>query len=171
MKNWKGFIFLVLLVITLNNSYAQSIGAEPEKTITVKTNTLVVTDFGVSQGASYDEIVIIEGDYDWLTIEEREFILESKSKKSVRVLVNVKKAGTHVAHFRICASPITKEGAVLSTQACASHILTVVATLDNLTKTILILGALVFVGVVVFLVLFFRKRLRNKGIGKVEIGE
>ena len=134
----KNIIPFLILLVSLNMTYAQSIGATPKQTIEVKTNTVTIADFGISQGSDYPEKITIEGDYDWLAIDETEFILESKSGKTIKLNITVKKPGTYNAILKICGSPITPEGAALSTKACTHHNLTVNATLDSKTKELII---------------------------------
>jgi hypothetical protein len=131
-KMIKIIILSLIMSFSLNITYAQSIGA---------TNTPTITDFWVSQGSDYPEKITIESSYDWLSIEETEFILESKSGKTINLNITVKKPGNYVAALKICATPISKEGAALSTKACTHHNLTVNATLDNKTKTLIIVSS------------------------------
>jgi len=156
-------VIILILLLSANTAYSQSIGATPKKDVEVKTNTPALVSFGVSQGADYPERITIEGDYEWLAIEERNFTLDSKTKKSVEMIVKVKRPGTHTASLRICASPLSPEGAVLSTKACTPHKLTVIASWDKATKVIIFVVVCSFLGLVVFLaVYFFRRGLRPK---------
>ena len=142
----KNIVLLIILLISINTIYAQSIGVTPSKTVEVKTNTPTSAYFSVSQGADYPEKITIERTYKWLTIEEREFVLESKTGKTIKVDINLKRAGTYTANLRVCGSPITSDGAILSTKACASHKLTVIATSDkDIKKEIITIAAILFI--------------------------
>ncbi len=154
----KKLILFLLILISINLTYAQSIGSAPKNTINVKTHTPTITDFGISQGSDYAERITITGNYDWLTIEERDFTLESKSGKTIKININVKKPGTHKATFRICGSPITAEGAMLSTKACTSHNLTVIATLH----TKIIVAAIILFILIIASLLYLFKSFKNK---------
>ena len=130
----KNVLLVIIFLISVNTLYAQSIGATPEKTVETKINTPASAYFSVSQGAEYPEKITIEGYYSWLNISEREFILESKTGKTIRGDINIKRPGTYTATLRVCGSPITPEGAILSTKACTSHKLTVIATSNRSIK-------------------------------------
>lgn len=123
-------IFMFILVFAVP-SLAQSIGATPEKTVYVTPASPTLVSFGVSQGAGFAERITVDGEYPWLRIEERAFILESRTKKSVEMWVNVTRQGTYVAELKVCAKPAEAEGAFLTTEACTSHTLTVVAEGDS----------------------------------------
>jgi hypothetical protein len=122
----KLFQIMVLFLLFADLVYAQSIGATPEKTIEVDINTPTSAYFSVSQGSEYNEQITIRGEYDWLSIDERDFVLESKTGKSVKVDINAKKSGEHTAYFRICGSEISSQGEVLAVKACTNHKLTVI---------------------------------------------
>ena len=155
----KSVLLVIIFLISVNILYAQSIGATPEKRVEIKTNTPISSYFGVSQGADYPEKITIEGNYDWLNISEREFILESKTGKTIRLDINIKRSGTHTATLRICGSPITPEGAILSTKACTSHKLTVIATSNRDTeKGIITITAILFVIMAIYCIIEFIKR-------------
>ena len=159
----RNIFFLLILIISIDITYAQSIGATPKNTVEVKTSTPTIADFGVSQGSDYPEKITIEGNYDWITIEESEFILESKTGKTVKLSINIKKPGTHHASLRICASPITPDGASLSTKACTHHNLTVIATLNSKTKTIIVIAAIILIMLFTLSLIFlFRVSRKNK---------
>jgi len=122
-------LFLFLVIISF--AHAQSIGVTPGKTIETEANTPTEAYFSVSQGSNHPEKITIEGYYDWLTIEERDFILESKTGKSIKMIIDVKKPGTYEASLKICGSEITSEGETLAAKACANHELNVIAKGKN----------------------------------------
>jgi hypothetical protein len=161
-------INIILIFIVLSNlAYAQSIGVTPSKNIMVELKTPTAVDFSVSQGSDYPEKIIIEGDYSWLKIPEREFILESKTGKSVMVEVLIKKPGKYTASLKVCGSEINDEGGFLSAQACTTHTLTVFAkgNLSNIQTFLIIAGVIVFVSLITFLIILFapnKKRKRNR---------
>lgn len=164
----KSVLLVIIFLISVNTLYAQSIGATPEKRVETKINTPISSYFGVSQGADYPEKITIEGNYDWLNISEREFILESKTGKTIRLDINIKRPGTYTANLRVCGSPITAEGAILSTKACTSHKLTVIATSNRDTeKEMITITAILFVIIAIYFITefikrsFFRKNLKK----------
>jgi len=151
-------ILILILFLVIHITYSQSIGATPRQTIEVKTNTPTLTDFGISQGSDYPEKITIEGYYDWLVVEERNFILQSKSGRTIKLSINLKRPGTYSAILKICGSPITPEGAALSTKACTSHNLNVIATLDKGTITLYVtLTASITLFIISFLIFFIKR--------------
>ncbi len=157
------FLITVLFLVIINIVFAQSIGATPRKTIRTEINKPLSTYFGVSQGAEYAEKITIEEDYDWLTIEDKEFILESKTRKTIKADIYIEKRGTYEASIRICGSQISTGGEVLSTEACVRHKLKVIAVWDTATKVKYAIGVVVFLALVVgFSIYFFRKDLKKR---------
>jgi hypothetical protein len=141
----KKIFFLLIFVILATSTYAQSIGATPDKTVSIKTNTPTAVHISVSQGSEYPEKITITGSYRWLTVKEPEFTLDAKQQKSVELTILARIPGTYRAKLKICGSPLTPEGAVLSTTACTTHALTVLASLDLMTRAILIGGGLAII--------------------------
>ena len=88
---FKKISYIVLFLIIINISYAQSIGITPKETIETTVNTPSASYFSVSQGSDNPEKIIIEEDYDWLDIQDKEFILESKTNKLIKVDILIKK--------------------------------------------------------------------------------
>ncbi|MCK4521346.1 MAG: hypothetical protein KAU20_02145 [Nanoarchaeota archaeon] len=160
----KNMILIILFLISINIAYAQSIGATPEKRVETKINTPISSYFGVSQGADYPEKITIEGNYDWLNISEREFILESKTGKTIRLDINIKRQGTYRATLRVCGSPITSKGTILSTKACTSHKLTVIATGDrDVKKEIMtVIAILLVIAAIYYITDLIKKGLLTK---------
>lgn len=154
--------FLIILIL-IQSTYAQSIGATPKQTIQLKTNTPTIADFGISQGSEYPERITIEGNYDWLTVEETDFILEGKSGRTIKLNITVKKPGTYSAVLKICGQPITPDGSSLSTKACTRHNLTVIATLDKKTRILIIAAAIaLFILLLISIILLLRISTKHK---------
>lgn len=154
MKN-KIILFIVMICIC-TDAYAQSIGASSEKTIQVEVNVPTISYFSVSQGADYAESITIEEEYPWLDIEEKSFILESKSKKTIKASIDIEKPGIYDADIRICGSPISAEG-VLSAKACTSYKMTVIAESEKKVPVFAI-GAVLLATLIIYLYIHFLKK-------------
>ncbi len=117
----------ILMLLFVSSAYAQSIGALPTNSVKTETWQHAEAYFDVSQGSEFPERITIEEDYDWLEVDQETFILESRSRKTVKLDIFLKEPGTHSAKLEICGTALRHQDAVLSTKACTNHELTVEA--------------------------------------------
>jgi hypothetical protein len=149
MKIWNFLLFLLVI----NMAYAESIGVTPEKTVIVDVGVPTDAYFSVSQGSERDEQITIEGIYDWLDIEEREFILGSKTGKPIKYTITTDKYGEYKAELRVCGHTIGSEGEVLSAKVCTTHKLKVISNGKNKRGLVI---PLIFVAIIIGAYFFFR---------------
>ena len=155
--------YLIALILLIPAVAAQSIGIiNAENQIEVYTGQQVATDIRLSQAAGYNELITIKPreNYDWLKVEETEFILEPGVRKIVRLVIETKNNGVYNAEFDICARGA--EAGTLSVVACTNYKL-VVNSVTNpvnvVVATAATAGSLLFISGLGFFM--WRRRARQ----------
>lgn len=155
--------YLIVLILLIPAVAAQSIGIiNSENNIEVYTGQQVATDIRLSQAAGYNELITIKPreDYDWLQVDETEFILEPGVRKNVGLIINTRRNGIYNAEFDICARGA--EAGTLSVVACTSYKL-VVNSVTNpaniVVATVATAGSLIFISGLGFFM--WRRKIRR----------
>ena len=153
---------LILFLIVIQTAFAQSIGITPKENVITETYKLTNSYFSVSQGADFPEKITIEGNYPWLEVETREFILDPNTQKLIKTYMYFENPGKRSATLKICGRQINEGGEVLSTKACASHRLTVDVKWDLKTKIVFVLESIAILMIIFTIVFLIIKVWRGK---------